>query len=269
MIDYHNTTALITGGASGIGKALAQALVARGARVILADINGELLATTGKEVGAAHTIITDLAEPAAPAQLVASAFAIDGRLDLVCSNAGIGHRRRVLEEDFDNARLMRLFNVNLFAGLRIAQAYAVALKEAHARGRLLLTCSENSLSVPAAIKGAQLGMYAATKHALLIAAEWLRDETQGDPFAVHALMPGAVYTPLVSRGMPDPALAPKELDLIMPARCAAVALQGMDLDLFYIPTQPHLAVDMGPRYEGVNAAVRALGLASQPALTDR
>jgi short-subunit dehydrogenase len=105
-----------------------------------------------------------------------------------------------------------------------------------------------------------MAMYAATKHALLIAAEWLRDETQGDPFTVHALMPGAVYTPLVARALPDPKLAPKALDLIMPERCAEVALKGVDLGLFYIPTQPHLAVDMGPRHEGVAAAVRALGL---------
>ena len=70
-------------------------------------------------------------------------------------------------------------------------------------------------------------------------------------------MPGAVYTPLIARALPDPALAPKGLDLIMPERCAEVALKGMDLGLFYIPTQPHLAVDMGPRHEGVMAAVRA------------
>jgi NAD(P)-dependent dehydrogenase (short-subunit alcohol dehydrogenase family) len=261
MIDYQGTTALVTGGASGIGKALAAALVGRGARVILADINGDLLATSGGEVGATSTIVTDLAVTDAPAQLVESAFAVDGRLDLICSNAGIGRGRQILEEDFDDAALTRLFNINLFAGLRIAQAYAAALRRSSARGRLLLTCSENSLSVPAAVKGGRLGMYAATKHALLIAAEWLRDETQGDPLTVHALMPGAVYTPLIRRALPDPALAPKELELIMPERCAEVALQGMDLDLFYIPTQPHLAVDMGPRHEGVAAAVRALGLA--------
>ena len=261
MINYNGTTALVTGGASGIGKALAAALKARGARVILADVNRDLLATTGKELGGLPTIVTDLAVAAAPAQLIESAFAIDGRLDLICSNAGIGRGGRILEVDLDDAEMARVFNVNLFAGLRIAQSYAAALRRSDARGRLLLTCSENSLSVPSAVKGARLGMYAATKHALLIAAEWLRDETQGDPFVVHALMPGAVYTPLIARALPDPALAPKVLDLIMPERCAEVALRGMDLDLFYIPTQPHLAVDMAPRYDGVAAAVRALGLA--------
>lgn len=260
MIDYRGTTALVTGGASGIGKALAGALVARGARVVLADVNSELLARTASEVGAAGAVVDDLADPGAPARVIESASAVDGRLDLVCSNAGIGRNRRVLDEDFDDAALRRLFDVNLFAGLRIAQAYAGVLRNAGSRGRLLLTCSENSLSVPAAVKGARLGMYAATKHALLIAAEWLRDETQGDPFSVHALMPGAVYTPLVQQALPDPSLAPKVLDLIMPERCAEVALRGLDEGLFYIPTQPHLAVDVGPRYEAINAAVRTLGL---------
>jgi hypothetical protein len=59
----------------------------------------------------------------------------------------------VLEEDFDDAALTRLFNVNLFAGLRIAQAYAKALRESHARGRLLLTRSENSLSTAECSEG--------------------------------------------------------------------------------------------------------------------
>ena len=260
MIDYRDSTALVTGAASGIGRALAAALAARGARVVLADVNAELLDQAAREIGAAAAVVTDLAEPDAPARLVRSAFAFDGRLDLVCSNAGIGRNRRILDEDFDDAALRRLFDVNLFAGLRIAQAYAGVLRTAKDRGRLLLTCSENSLSVPAAVKGARLGMYAATKHALLIAAEWLRDETQGDPFSVHTLMPGAVYTPLVQKALPDPSRAPKALELIMPERCAEVALRGLDEGLFYIPTQPHLAVDVGPRYEAINAAVRTLGL---------
>jgi len=195
MIDYHGTTALITGGASGIGKALAAALIARGARVIVADVNADLLATSSKEVRAVKSIVTDLAVADAPAQLIESAFVVDGRLDLVCSNAGIGRGKRVLDENYDDEALTRLFDVNLFAGMRIAQA----LRSSGTRGRLLLTCSENSLSVPSAVKGARMAMYAATKHALLIAAEWLRDETNGDPFAVHALRPCAVYTPLVAR----------------------------------------------------------------------
>lgn len=261
MIDYNGKTALVTGGASGIGKALAQALRHRGATVIIADINAELLNTAASEVDAARVIACDLADPAAPARLIEEAYAITGRLDLVCSNAGIGFNRRLMKATLDDS-VKRLFDVNLFAALRLAQAYHARLT-GDARGRMLFTASENSLSVPTAVKGMGLGLYAATKHALLIMLEWMRDELKDSALDIHVLMPGAVYTPLVARNLPDPKLAPPQLDLIMPEQCAERALKGMDLNLFYIPTQPHLADDMRSRTDGVAQAVKALGLAKQ------
>lgn len=262
MIDHTGTTALITGGASGIGKAIAAALKQRGASIIIADINEANLAAAAAELGSdTQTVHCDLARPGAPARLVEEAAALTGRLDLVCSNAGIGHNKRLLKETFDE-NVERLFNVNLFAGLRLAQAYADLLKRTNAKGRMLVTASENSLSVPTAVKGTGLGLYAATKHGILIACEWLRDELKGGgvPIDLHVLLPGAVYTPLVARALPDPKLAPKALGLIMPDRCADIALKGMDLGLFYIPTQPHLVSDMEPRLEAMEASAKALGL---------
>jgi NAD(P)-dependent dehydrogenase (short-subunit alcohol dehydrogenase family) len=259
MIDHHGTTALVTGGASGIGKALAQALVARGAAVVIADIDEAKLRAAAAEVGAARAIVCDLADPAAPARLIEEAAAVTGRLDLVCSNAGVGHNRRLMKAALDDG-VTRLFEVNLFAALRLAQAYHARLTAGGTRGRMLFTASENSLSVPAAVKGMGLGLYAASKHALLIMLEWMRDEMKDGPLDIHVLMPGAVYTPLVARNLPDPQMAPAALDLIMPAQCAERALKGLDLGLFYIPTQPHLARDMRPRTDGVAEALAALGL---------
>jgi NAD(P)-dependent dehydrogenase (short-subunit alcohol dehydrogenase family) len=257
MIDWRGKTALVTGAASGIGAALATQLVARGAKVVVADVNAGPLASLARAIGAVP-VVCDLADPAAPARLVAEAMAQGGALDLVCSNAGVGRNKRLVNEAFDDPVIERLFAINFFAGLRMAQAYVRALDGAP--GRIMLTGSENSLSVPGAVRGAGLGLYAATKHALLIAAEWLRDETAGRGLDVHVLMPGAVYTGLTAPKIPDPATAPAALDLIMPDVCAERALRGMDLGLFYIPTQPHLADDMRPRTEGVAAAVAALGL---------
>jgi len=257
MIDYHGKTVLVTGAASGIGKAMAAALKTRGADVVLADVNADGVRNAAKEIGG-HAIACDLADAAAPARLIDEAFAQNGRLDLVCSNAGIGHRRRVLKESFD-AEMERLFAINLFAGIRLAQAY-VAKLQGPARGRILFTASENSLSVPEAVKNSRIAFYAATKHSLLIVAEWMKTEMGETPLDVHVLMPGAVYTPLIAAALPDPAMAPRELELIMPERCAEIALKGLDLGLFYIPTQPHLATDMIPRSQGVQNAVKALGL---------
>lgn len=260
MIDYSGKVALVTGGASGIGLAMARALRARGARLVIADIVEGTLAAAAKEFGDDAAIIRcDLADAAAPARLIDDAWRAFGRLDLVCSNAGIGHRRRILKEAFDES-FTRLFSVNLIAGLRLAQAYNERLVRQQADGTILFTGSENSLSVPAAIRGRAIGLYAASKHGILVAAEWLRDETTGGPMSVHVLMPGAVYTPLISAGLPDPSLAPASLNLIMPERCAEIALKGLDLGLFYIPTHRHLADDMQPRTQGVRDAVEKLGL---------
>lgn len=258
MINHQGTTALVTGGASGIGKALAQALKTRGASVIIADINEANLKSAAAELGpGTHAIACDLADSTAPARLIDQTYALTGRLDLVCSNAGVGRNKRLLKEPLD-ADIDRLFDINLFAGLRLAQAYAATLTRTNAQGRMLFTASENSLSVPSAVKGAGLGLYAASKHALLIMLEWLRDETKDAQLAIHVLLPGAVYTPLIARLIPDPAQAPPAINLIMPEQCAERALKGMDLGLFYIPTQPHLFDDMQPRLEGMKASLKAL-----------
>lgn len=263
MIDYSGRAALVTGGASGIGRALAAALSARGAAVVVADIDLAGAEETARMCGErASALAIDLTDPGAAARMVAEGFVRHGQLDLVASNAGLSRPRRLLKEEFDAPGVIDLFEVNFSAGLRIAQAYVAELEARGQRGRLMLTGSENSLSVPAAVKGAGLGLYAATKHALLIAAEWLRDELAGGgkPLDLHILLPGAVYTPMVAKRIPDFASAPPELALILPERCAELALAGLDAGLFYIPTHAHLADDMGPRAEGVRAALATLGL---------
>mgnify|MGYP003665330905 FL=1 len=262
MIDYKGKVALVTGAGSGIGRALAQALVARGAKVVCADINEEGVHATAASLGAqAMPIVCDMADHEVAATLIHDAGTWQGHLDLVCSNAGIGLNRRLIKQQLDDAA-ERLFEVNLFSNLRMAQAYARWMEATGGRGRLMITGSENSLSVPAAVKGNGLGLYGATKHGVLVMAEWMKLEFEAGniPVAVHVLMPGAVYTALIEKHLPDPSKAPPGLGLIMPDRCAEIALKGMDLDLFYIPTHAHLADDMQPRVQGVKDALKALGL---------
>jgi NAD(P)-dependent dehydrogenase (short-subunit alcohol dehydrogenase family) len=258
MIDHTGTVALITGGASGIGKAIAEALHARGADVVIADRQAEAAEAVAKSLDG-RAIACDLANPEDCARVVNDAFDWKGRLDLVCANAGFGRRKRMLQEDF-GADTAALFAVNMFAPFRMAQAYAARLTKTGARGRLMITGSENSLSLPQAVTRSRLGAYGASKHGVLIMAEWLREELAGELIDVHILMPGGVYTPLIARNVPDPTDLPAELAVIMPERCAEIALKGLDLGLFYIPTHNHIADDMRPRTEGVAASLKALGL---------
>lgn len=262
MINYKDTSVLVTGAASGIGKALASALSARGAQVICADVDLPGVEETVASIGNnAQAIECDLSNPDSAAILVEQSFSVSNRLDLVCSNAGIGLSGRVVDQEMtDSAALSRLFEVNFYAALKIAQAYLQLLEHSGQRGRLMVTASENSLSVPEAVNQGKMAFYGATKHALLVALEWMRIEHKDGPLDLHVLMPGAVYTPLVSRLMPDPTMAPPELELIYPERCAEVALKGMDKDLFYIPTQAHLLDDMQPRMEAIKGALEVLGI---------
>lgn len=258
MIDYKGKVALVTGGASGIGKALAEALAARGARVIIADINAQAADAVARTLGGL-AITINLADEDAPSRLIMTAYDWRGRLDLVCANAGYRRNRPIIEEIFDEA-MIHLFSVNLFAPLRLAQAYAAVLKAEGGRGRLMITGSENSLSLPGRVRRSGLGAYGATKHAVLIMAEWLMDELGGETMDIHILLPGGVYTPLIARDFPDPEQLPPDMKIILPEHCAELALKGMDLGLFYIPTHAHIASDMRPRLDGVLAGLDALDL---------
>jgi len=262
MIDYKNKTALVTGAASGIGAALARALGERGARVLCADINIDDAQKVAASIGnGSQAIPCDLGDPAAAEQLIVDCGSISGQLDLVCSNAGIGHRGNVIEQDMqDSTTLARLFEINFYAALKVAKAYSHFLGETGQTGRLMVTASENSLSLPNAVKRASMPFYGASKHAILIALEWMQIDMKDGPLELHALLPGAVYTPMISKALPDPALAPPELELISAQQCADIALRGLDLGLFYIPTQAHLLEDMQPRMKAVENSLLALDL---------
>ena len=263
MIDYNGKTAMVTGGASGIGRALAQALARRGARILLVDRNEQGLVETARAIAGSETVVADLSNPEAAQKLVEAAYEKVGPIDLICSNAGIarGGRATTVQERLD-LTVTQLFEVNLFASVRIAQAYAEKLTETGGRGRLMITGSEHSLSLPKRTRRNRMALYAATKHAVLIIAEWMREEFPAHtPIDVHVLLPGMTYSAMIARVLTNPADAPPEAGLIMPDRCAEIALQGMDLGLFYIPTHPHLANDMRVRLDGVAAAIEALGLA--------
>jgi NAD(P)-dependent dehydrogenase (short-subunit alcohol dehydrogenase family) len=262
VVDYTDATVLVTGAASGIGAALASQLNDRGAHVICADRDSKGLADVVASIGSGATAMTcDLSDPGAAGALIEQSFALSNRLDLVCSNAGFGFARSVLDEDMENASAVsRLFEVNLFSGLKIAQAYGRRLADTGQRGRLMVTASENSLSLPSAVKRSKMAFYGATKHALLIAMEWMRIDPKFADMDLHVLMPGAVYTALISPMLPNPADAAPELGLIMPEQCADIALRGMDHELFYIPTHGHFIDDMQPRLREIEDAMTILNV---------
>lgn len=184
--------AVITGGASGIGLAIAARLAAQGARIVLADLPGERLdaalaqlAVAGVDAQGIGCDVADLDQVEAMAEQAVAAL---GRVDLVLNNAGVGGPRGKLW-DVDPAVARRHFDVNFWGIWHGCRAFAPRLAAQDSASAIYNTASENALfcAVP------HSGAYIAAKHAVLGLTESLREDL---PEHVHAgtLIPGWVHT---------------------------------------------------------------------------
>jgi NAD(P)-dependent dehydrogenase (short-subunit alcohol dehydrogenase family) len=142
---FEGKNALVTGGASGIGLAIADALLAEGARVLVADRDRAGLEALPGKLGSAdrlETIEVDLAEPGAASGLGERAEAEFGPLDVLVNNAGLMQQTPVLE--ISEAEWDRLFAVNVRAVFFLTQSVARAMA-ARGRGAVVSVASVNAL----------------------------------------------------------------------------------------------------------------------------
>lgn len=197
--DVSGAVALVTGAGAGIGAALAAELAARGASVvILADLDGAAAEAACLRIRAAGisadevTVVPvglDVADADDLRALIESLVARYGRLDLVCSNAGIGTGAGV---EAPIAVWQRAWDVNLMAHVHAADAALPGMLE-RGRGAFLHTCSAAGL-----LSVAGDAPYAVTKHAAVAFAEWLA-MTYGDRgITVTALCPLGVETAMLA-----------------------------------------------------------------------
>src|SRR5215469_8448143 len=199
--------AVVTGGASGIGYALAAAAAGRGLHVVLSDVRADALdAAAGRlrESGAAVTpAVADVSKPADIDRLAQVAFAL-GPVQLVCSNAGIVVTGRAWE--LTAADWERVMDVNFMATVHLVRAFMPRLLEAGLPAQLLVTGSMASVTARPGISP-----YVAAKHALLGLCETLNHELAdaGADIGVTLLMPGKVTTGMSTEVHPD-AITPDE-----------------------------------------------------------
>lgn len=199
MSAFEPKTAVITGGASGIGLGLARALAARGVKVMIADLPGEKLEAAAGEGFATHPCdVSDLAQVEALAE---AAFAQFITVDLVFNNAGVGGPHGKLWEVAPEAA-RKHFDINFWGVWNGCRAFGPRLAEQSSPSAIYNTGSENSLfpAVP------QTAAYIGAKHAVLGITESLREDL---PTHVHAgtIIPGWVFTGIgdervMSRALP-------------------------------------------------------------------
>lgn len=188
--------ALITGGASGIGRALGVELARRGAEVLLADRQGELAgeaaAAIRAEGGAAAGVELDVRSRADFRKVADDLKARAGRIDYLFNNAGIGvgaEIERCTPEDWDD-----VVDVNLRGVIHGVEAVYPTMV-AQGSGHVVNTASMAGL-VPAAGEAG----YTATKHAVVGLTKALRVEGRRHGVRASALCPGAIRTPILTGG---------------------------------------------------------------------
>jgi glucose 1-dehydrogenase len=193
---------VITGAASGIGRAIAEQLMAGGLipgphQLLLVDRDGATLAQAAAPIGAAaHTLTADLTAPGAAAQIAGAAETLLGGVDAVASNAGIilgGALKDLPEADFD-----RLFAVNIRAHWLLAQAMYPHL--AASRGSFVATASMSAHQPTPALAG-----YSASKAALLMLIRQLSVEWGPNGIRCNSVSPGPTLTPMTAGGYADAA----------------------------------------------------------------
>lgn len=181
---------LITGGASGIGRAAALAFAADGAHVVIGDVAEvparETVAGVERAGGTATFVRCDVTRDADLGALVGAA-ARAGRLEAVLGNAGLLRTARL--EELERAEFERHLAVNLTANLRLAQLAAPVLA-ATGGGAIVFTASAGGLRGSAGSAG-----YNASKGGLINLARSLADELAPQRIRVNCLCPGWIDTP--------------------------------------------------------------------------
>jgi 3-oxoacyl-[acyl-carrier protein] reductase len=188
-------TAIVTGAASGFGAGIAAKFIAEGARVIVADINGEGAKATAKSLGANATPYTvDVSQTASVNQLCETAIALYGQVDILVNNAGVTHlpapMETISEADFD-----RVFNVNIKSIYLFARALVPHMK-ANGSGNILNIASTAGVS-----PRPNLNWYNASKGWVNTATKAMAVELAPKGIRVNALNPVAGETPLLKSFM--------------------------------------------------------------------
>lgn len=190
-MDYQDKVAVVTGGGSGIGRALALAFARRGARIVLADIDQPALDAVAGELERAGSRVlakrVDVGDAQQVAALADAAFDAFGGVHVLCNNAGVALGGRLA--DLTPAQWDWIVRVNLYGVIHGIHSFLPRMLERGEPGHIV-----NTASLAGLMSSAGLAPYSATKYAVVAISEALAMECAGTNVGVSVLCPGWVKT---------------------------------------------------------------------------
>ena len=221
--------AVVTGGANGIGCALARKFSAEGARVVIADLDLERASTLASEIDGLAAAV-DVGDESSLRALVERAEREGGPIDLFCSNAGIGVLGGV---EVENEHWQEIWEVNVMAHVYAARAVLPSMLE-RGEGYLLNTASAAGL-----LTQIDSACYSVTKHAAVGFAEWLAVSYGDRGIAVSVLCPQAVRTAMTAESA-NGGVAGVD-GMIEPEEVADCVIEALGEERFMILPHPTVA----------------------------
>ena len=201
--DFAGKVVVVTGAGSGIGRSSAMLFAKLGAKVHVADLNAESAESVVREIeaggGAAKAHTVDVTDPEATDALAERIFAEEGRVDVLHSNAGIGHAANIEQTTVEDWQ--RVIGVNLLGVAYVAQAFIPRLLAQGRRSSIV-----NTASMAGLVAAPQMAPYSASKFGVVGLSESLNAELRPQGIDVCAVCPGIIDTPIarsaIMRGEP-------------------------------------------------------------------
>jgi NADP-dependent 3-hydroxy acid dehydrogenase YdfG len=275
MQDVSGKVAFITGGASGMGLAMARSFSAAGMKVVIADVQQDALDAVKKEFAASNadvlTLIVDVTDRDAMEQAAQATVDKYGKVHVICNNAGVAVSGSIADTEYSDWDWVMGVNVNgVINGL---QTFVNRIKEHGEGGHIVNTASmAGHIPVPG------LGVYNTSKYAVVGMSEAMRLDLAADNIGVSVLCPGVVNTnifdsernrpgelasdqpatPLLGADLSDEeqqermqAILAGALD---PAVVGDMVLHAIQTDEFYIFTHPEIQEQVNERKQDLDGA---------------
>lgn len=209
---FQDKTVIVTGGAGGIGAAIASRFASEGAQVIVTDVNGDGAETVADGIratgGQARAFAADISTAEGCQSIIADVMATEARIDVLCNNAGLMRRGNILSITAEDWRLS--FAVNIDAMFHTCAA-ALPHMIAGGGGAIVNTASQWGLH-PAPNHIA----YNVTKAAVASFTQNLGRDYAPQKIRVNAVCPGEIHTPMLESGVKRSGRTMADLDKLVP-----------------------------------------------------